>query len=1092
MRALLGVVLAVGVVAIPARAQVLYGGLVGSVIDSSGAPVPGATVTATNRQTGLVLEAVSNEAGTYRITNIQPGTYDVRLSLQGFKEFVRTGVPVTANSISRVDVTLEVGQLEETVTVASDAALLQTDTADVHTELKSKEITDLPLANYRNYQSLMNLVPGATPAVEQNALTDTPARSLRTFVNGQNPNSNATKTDGATNMNVWLPHHVMYVSPAETIDTVNISTNSFSSEQGQAGGAAITVITKSGTNELSGSAFELFNSDALNARPFFDPDKLPLDRNILGGTVGGPIVRNKLFFFGSYEGFFERSTAFEFLDVPTAALGGGDFGNARNPDGSLQVIYDPSTGNADGTGRQPFPSNVIPENRMSAAARQLLDFYPAANAGEPNDITRNFLRQNDTKVDRNNVDVKINWNRTAAHQVWGKYSQMNATVGNLFYLGVDGNGNGDTKVYQATFGHTWTLSPTLVLDSTFGFSRQDQQVVASDFDLGFVGRDLVGLPGTNGGSGVFGNDERYSGFPAFDTGFSILGNDDAWTPAFRDERTYAIATNLTKMAGNHELRFGYAGNFLYLDHWQPERANPRGSFGFAGNATALNGGQTPNTFNTYAAFLLGLVGESSKSVQNELLTAREWQHALYVNDRWQLNDRMTLNLGLRYEYYPLVTRADRGIERLDLETLEVVVGGLGGNPNDVGLSVSSTLFAPRLGFIYRLNEDTVFRTGYGLTYNPLPFARPLRDPYPLTIAGSFTQDNPWGWVSTLEEGIPEIATPDLSSGRVALPPDVIMRAPEDDVSRGYIQSWNVAVERRLPADLSLDLAYVGTKGTDGFAVLDINASDTPGGGNESRPFFAEFGRNIALNSWGPRISTEYHGLQVAINRPFRNGLLLKGAYTWSKSMGETPNGEDDRESVFWNAPSQLHRNYALQPFDRTHVLQLGFLYELPFARNATGLTKLLADGWQVNGIFYAYTGLPFTVTANSGISINMPGNQQTADQVGEPQKLGNIGDDGPYYDPSAWEQPEGVRFGNSGRNSVRGPGGWNTDFSVFRSFPMGGARRLELRVEAFNVFNHPVFTRPGTTHSVTDDTLMQIFNTDVGPRAVRLGLRFSF
>ncbi|MGH9158968.1 MAG: carboxypeptidase regulatory-like domain-containing protein, partial [Vicinamibacteraceae bacterium] len=309
--ALLPVLALVCLVAIPARAQVLYGGLVGAVADSSGAPVPGATVTATSQQTGLVLEAVSNETGTYRITNIQPGTYDVRLSLQGFKEFVRTGVPITANSISRVDVTLEVGQLEETVTVASDAALLQTDTADVHTELKSKEITDLPLANYRNYQSLMNLVPGATPTITQNALTDTPARSLRTFVNGQNPTSNATKTDGATTMNVWLPHHVMYVSPAETIDTVNVSTNAFSAEQGQAGGAAITVITKSGTNQLSGSAFEFINSDTLNARPFFDPDKLPLDRNILGGTLGGPILRNKLFFFGSYEGFFERSTAFE-------------------------------------------------------------------------------------------------------------------------------------------------------------------------------------------------------------------------------------------------------------------------------------------------------------------------------------------------------------------------------------------------------------------------------------------------------------------------------------------------------------------------------------------------------------------------------------------------------------------------------------------------------------------------------------------------------------------------------------------------------------------------------------------------------------
>ncbi|MGH9162396.1 MAG: TonB-dependent receptor, partial [Vicinamibacteraceae bacterium] len=770
-------------------AQVLYGSIVGAVRDSSGAAVPGATVTATNSQTNLVLTGVTNEAGNFTISNVQPGAYDVKVELQGFREFVRTGVPVTANTISRVNATLEIGELAETVTVASEAALLQTDRADTHTELKSKEVTDLPLSNYRNYQSLMNLVPGATPATFQNALTDTPARSLRTFVNGQNPNSNATKTDGATNLNIWLPHHVMYVSPAETVDTVNISTSNFSAEQGQAGGAAVTVLTKSGTNQLSGSAFELFNNERLNARPFFDPEKLPIDRHIAGGTLGGPILRNRLFYFGSYEGFFERSSAFEFLDVPSVALRGGDFGNATNEDGSVQTIHDPATGNPDGTGRQPFPSNVMPHNRMSPAAQRLLDLYPAPNTGEAHDATRNFLRQNDTDVDRHNADVKINWNRTSSHQIWGKYSQMNAVVGNLFYLGVDGSGKGDTKVYQSTLGHTWTLGPTLVLDSTFGFSRQDQTVLASDFELGFFGRDVLGIPGTNGGSGQFADDERYSGFPQFNIGFSTLGNSAGWNPLFRDERTYAITTNVTKTAGNHELRFGYSGNYLYLDHWQPEIANPRGNFDFAGNATALNGGQTPNLYNTYAAFLLGLVGTASKSAQYELMTAREWQHALYINDRWQLSDRMTLNLGVRYEYYPLMTRADRGIERLDLDTMEVLLGGVGGNPENLGLDAGNGLFAPRLGLTYRLGDDTVFRIGYGITYNPLPFARPLRGFYPLTIAGTFTQDNEWGWVSRLDEGIPEVVGPDLSTGRIALPSSVSMRTPETDLTRGSIQSW---------------------------------------------------------------------------------------------------------------------------------------------------------------------------------------------------------------------------------------------------------------------------------------------------------------
>ena len=255
--------------ATPAAGQVLYGGMTGTVTDSTGANVPGASVTITHKETNFSREAVSTATGMYTFTNVQPGAYDVKVSLQGFREFVKTDVPVSVNQISRVDVRLDIGALTETITVQSAAELLQTDKADVHTELKSAEITSLPLNQFRNYQALVNLVPGATPGVFQNAETDTPTRSLSTNVNGQNRNNNGTRTDGATNLNIWLPHHNVYVSPAETIDTVNISTNNFDAEQGMAGGAAITVITKSGTNQFRGSAFEFYNSDKLNATPYF-------------------------------------------------------------------------------------------------------------------------------------------------------------------------------------------------------------------------------------------------------------------------------------------------------------------------------------------------------------------------------------------------------------------------------------------------------------------------------------------------------------------------------------------------------------------------------------------------------------------------------------------------------------------------------------------------------------------------------------------------------------------------------------------------------------------------------------------------------
>ena len=366
-----------------AGAQVLYGSIVGNVNDAQGASIPGATVTITSKETGLSRDTTSGNDGAYSLINVLPGSYDLKVALQGFREFVRTGVPVTVGSISRVEVSLEVGALSETVTVASAVQLLQTDKADVHTELKGTEITSLPLNQFRNYQALLNLVPGASPGRLQNAETDTPSRSLANNVNGQAINSNATRTDGATNVNIWLPSHNMNISPAETIDTVNISTNNFDAEQGMAGGAAITVVTKSGTNELKGSAFEFFNSEKLNASPFFfgsstagKPTKPPVKRNIFGGTVGGPVLKNRVFFFGSFEGYKQKGDFTQTFNVPNAALKAGDFSNALNANGSLQVIYDPRTGNADGTGRTPFPGNVIPQSRISSIARQLLELVP--------------------------------------------------------------------------------------------------------------------------------------------------------------------------------------------------------------------------------------------------------------------------------------------------------------------------------------------------------------------------------------------------------------------------------------------------------------------------------------------------------------------------------------------------------------------------------------------------------------------------------------------------------------------------------------------------------------------------------------------
>ncbi|MGH7128677.1 MAG: carboxypeptidase regulatory-like domain-containing protein, partial [Planctomycetaceae bacterium] len=340
------------------HAQVLYGSIVGTITDAQGATIPGVTVVVSNTGTGATAEAVTDETGSYAFRNLLPGTYDLTASLTGFREHQQTAIAVTAGNPVRINVTLAIGPITETVQVTSERTLLQTDKADLHTQLAPEAIVNLPLNQYRNYQALIDLVPGATPSQFQNAEIDTPGRSLRTWVNGTQPNSNATRIDGAVSVNIWLPHHVGYVQPAETIESVNVSTNNFDAEFGMAAGAATTVITKSGTNELAGSAFVFRNQDEFNANSFsnnaFDLPKDSLSRTTYGGTLGGPVVRNKFFYFGSIERFLDRRGVRQNLTVPTERMRNGDFSEVAAAYPAFQ-LFNPFTGGPGGVGREPFP-----------------------------------------------------------------------------------------------------------------------------------------------------------------------------------------------------------------------------------------------------------------------------------------------------------------------------------------------------------------------------------------------------------------------------------------------------------------------------------------------------------------------------------------------------------------------------------------------------------------------------------------------------------------------------------------------------------------------------------------------------------------
>src|ERR1700682_3768083 len=351
------------------EAQVLYGSVAGTVTDQSGAGVSKAHVVLVSRATGVERATNADDNGYYTITDIIPGDYDLKVTSSGFKQVTQTNLMVAANTVTNADAKLQVGDISQQVTGEASADTVQTEKSDVHTQLTEKAVLNLPLNQYRNFQTLINLVPGATPGIFQNAIADTPERALSTNINGTNRNNNNTRVDGATDVFVWLPHHAVYIPPAETVQEVNISTNNFDPEQGMTGGAAITVITKSGTNQFHGVGFEYFQNQALRAKQFFETGpKGDSKLNDFGGTFGGPIKKDKLFFFGSYNGLYERDNRNTGLvTVPTAAIRAGDF------TGTGTIIYDPHTGNPDGTGRTPFPNQAaIPIDPIAAKILALI------------------------------------------------------------------------------------------------------------------------------------------------------------------------------------------------------------------------------------------------------------------------------------------------------------------------------------------------------------------------------------------------------------------------------------------------------------------------------------------------------------------------------------------------------------------------------------------------------------------------------------------------------------------------------------------------------------------------------------------------
>ncbi|PYV33284.1 MAG: hypothetical protein DMG22_10505 [Acidobacteria bacterium] len=1158
--AVLGAALTIGLMAVPsARAQVLYGTLVGHVTDPNGAAVPGAKVHLTNQGTGVSLVALTDSAGDFTFTDVVGGPYTLQLVREGFQTFERKDIPVTNNAVARVDVGLTIGAVTQTVEVTSAAPLLQTDTSEVHANVDAPVLEQLPVPLGRNYQQVYRALPGFSPPSNSHSIPTNPSRSLAFNVNGTSNNQNNTRIDGVSTYNVQLPHVASYVPSLESIQEVNVVTDSFDAEQGFAGGAAINVETKSGTNQIHGSLFEYHSNNHTAAWPMlFDNaaanvgNKPKLVFNQFGGAVGGPIKKDKLFFFSSYEGTLNHRTLQAFASVLTPAMRAGDFSGGLGDfdcfqsDGSIQtssspgcpsaaagttiapvmvtttegtsvqaqdgMIFNPNTGDpASALGRQVYSCggaiNVIaPCNTLDPIAQIMLD--PAQFVALPNrsGARRNLFVSGPFHFHRNQVDNKIDLYASDKLRFIGTFgflhydslapTRLGPALGNVMSGsgGTSNPGHGHGNTYRTTIMGTYTFSPNFLMDAHFGYAKQgtasEQPFLGKN-----IGLDTLGIPGTNG-------TRRFeSGWPEFDIdSFDTIGIDSNFMPYFRQDPQNQYVVNFNWIKNKHNLRFGSDLAREALNHTQAEFLSAafgaQGGFDFNRGVTtsclpvpgAVNADNSCNfvsadsRYNSAASFVLGLSDFRGKAFQvPDVYHIHAWLYSAYLRDRWTYSPRLTFDYGLRWEHYPVPARPDRGIERYDPDPAsatfnKVLVCGVGTVPKDCGIEVSSRLFAPRVGFAYRATDTFVVRGGYGITYDPYFGLESLRNNYPVMV--QLNQSNPLGGffpVGSLGQGLPAIPTPVIpSNGVIDIAGDVGFSGWPKKFDRGYVQSWNLTLQKQLRWGFTGQVGYVATRQVREMGFFNLNSGQVVGAGSAGEPLFAETGgfanpnaRTAATIELRPFGSGHYDSLQASLQRRYTKGLALTVNYTWGKAIDqvdnsdENPGDDDGRLQVL----SLLKFNRALAGYDRTHNLEIYHVWDLPFGTGQRwlaggGVLSKVAGGWQLSGLASFITGSPFTVYS-SGSGFDTPGSNQTADQVkAHVSKLGSVDPGLPFYDPLAFGDVNAARLGTSGFNILRGPGIANYDFGVYRRFKLSERYNLEFRMESFNFTNTPHFDVP--------------------------------
>jgi Carboxypeptidase regulatory-like domain/TonB dependent receptor-like, beta-barrel len=1050
-------------VADPAASQTIRSTLTGTVTDPNGAVIAKVTVTATNLATNIATTTRTNDEGLYTFTALAPGEYAISVEQTGFKRFVQTGVVLQIAQATRLDIPLEVGQVTEEVQVVGQSPLVRSTSSELGQVIDYKQIQSLPL-NGRLFEQLVTLTPGAIPRGFADSAENPAAAGARSFVhhsvNGMPWSGNNYLLDGVAN-NEPLNAFINVTPPLEAIQEFKVQTNNPTAEFGVFGGAVVNLTIRSGTNRLNGSVFEYYRDDALNARNFFAATKAPFNSHQFGGTLGGPILRNKAFFFGDYQGLRQDQGRTFLFTVPTPEMRAGNLSAISN------AIYDPLTG-------QRFQGNIIPADRINPIARGVNNVYPLPNLPG---IVNNYIENNVQTNDLNAFDVRGDVNLESKGSLFGRYSRadrdfVDPPAGNQFMEQGNASNSGN---YNAVVGHTYTFSGSKLNEFRFGVNKFDLAQVGSDF--GIPKNNELGIPNGN----VEGQPYTF-GIADFNIpGYRRTGSPGS-TNSVRIGTTVQLSDTVSWLVGRHSFKFG--GDYRHITSTLTNpQTMPRGRFTFGSQYTSNAG--TAGTGDAYASFLLGYPNQIDRDFVDTYPHVLIHFVGFFAQDDFRVSRNLTVNLGLRWD---LLTSP---VEESNRQTNFSLQDGLihAASDDDRGPLTSNFYggWAPRLGVAYSPDDGkTAIRGAYGISYYRDNFGAnggTLERNHPLFQQIQLQSPTQFIPFRSLSDGLPGFTSIPLTPTMTPPPGFAVFFFPRGD-KPNKSQMFNVGVQRQLPWNSVVDVAYVGTRGSNIFRNWNINVPlPGPGPLDPRRPYYSIAPNTPVINQRSGAAKSWYDALQLKLDKQFSGGLQALVSYTYSRS----------EDTAFILHPSFETRAPSIgRAVDIPHNLVVSWTYELPigpgkpYGKSDSVVVQKLLEGWAINGITLYQSGEPLNIMVASSLLNTGSGNwaDVTCSEIGRPERVNQ------WFDTGCFANPAQYQFGNYEIGQVRGPTVFNTDFSIFKRTALGGGRSIEVRIETFNLFNHPLFGNPNT--SFGNSQFGRITSTRLPSREIQLGARLIF